>query len=349
MFSKVCICLCCVVHLVLSTANTYPVVLLCRFCEKVETVGDCYVACAGLPIARKDHAVVMAKFSTDCMHKMKELVHKLETTLGPDTADLDMRIGLHSGPVTAGVLRGDKGRFQLFGDTMNTASRLESTGDKGRIHISRETAELLVAAGKEKWVTLREEQVFAKGKGTLQTYWVRIHAESSGTGTNSNLTRSSNWSDDDSPSQSKAALTKKQAMVLGPTVNENNLSIPTNKPKTVLDDLPEKQQRLVKWNADMLLKILVQIMARRASLSTVKPVSRRATKKIMQNKSNVLDEVKDVLALPQFDAKIFQNHVDPQAIEVPDIVVDQLTDVIARIASLYRDNPFHNCESICQS
>ena len=94
---------------------------------------------------------------------MKELVRQLETSLGPDTGDLDMRIGLHSGPVTAGVLRGDKGRFQLFGDTMNTASRLESTGDKGRIHISRETAEILIAHGRGKWVTERDDQVIAKG------------------------------------------------------------------------------------------------------------------------------------------------------------------------------------------
>jgi len=129
----------------------------------VETVGDCYVAVAGLPVPRKDHAVVMAKFATDCLVKMKETVHRLETSLGPDTGDLNLRVGLHSGPVTAGVLRGDKGRFQLFGDTMNTASRMESNGGKGRVHISGDTAACLEAAGKGKWVTEREDQVIAKG------------------------------------------------------------------------------------------------------------------------------------------------------------------------------------------
>ena len=105
---------------------------------------DCYVAVTGLPEPRKDHAVVMARFARDCMTRMNELSHQLEVTLGPDTADLAMRFGvsclprragvvlqkkifsfrfvpfstpqLHSGPVTAGVLRGDKSRFQLFGD-----------------------------------------------------------------------------------------------------------------------------------------------------------------------------------------------------------------------------------------
>lgn len=54
----------------------------------------------------------MARFAKDCMKKMNELTKQLTTILGPDTADLSMRIGLHSGPVTAGVLRGEKSRFQ---------------------------------------------------------------------------------------------------------------------------------------------------------------------------------------------------------------------------------------------
>ena len=64
----------------------------------------------------------MARFARDCMVKTNELTRTLECTLGPDTADLAMRIGLHSGPVTAGVLRGDNARFQLFGDTVRSQS-----------------------------------------------------------------------------------------------------------------------------------------------------------------------------------------------------------------------------------
>jgi hypothetical protein len=62
---------------------------------KVETVGDCYVAVAGLPEPSDDHAVAVSKFAVDCLKKMKEMTLKLEITLGPDTADLGLRVGIH--------------------------------------------------------------------------------------------------------------------------------------------------------------------------------------------------------------------------------------------------------------
>ena len=73
-----------------------------------------------MPDPRPDHAVVMAKFSSECVHEMARISVELESELGPDTSELALRGGLHSGPVVAGVLRGEKSRFQLFGDTMNT-------------------------------------------------------------------------------------------------------------------------------------------------------------------------------------------------------------------------------------
>jgi class 3 adenylate cyclase len=68
---------------------------------KVETIGDCYVAVCGLPDPRKDHAVNICRFAKACMEKTWDLTKRLEKMLGPDTGDLTMRMGLHSGPVTA--------------------------------------------------------------------------------------------------------------------------------------------------------------------------------------------------------------------------------------------------------
>ena len=77
---------------------------------------------------------------------------------------------LNTPPV--GVLRGQKSRFQLFGDTVNTCARLESSGEGNAIHISKETANLLIDAGKPFWIREREDAVELKGKGTLKTFWV---------------------------------------------------------------------------------------------------------------------------------------------------------------------------------
>ena len=156
--------------------GTFDIVAKRRGVFKVETIGDSYVAASGLPHPRKDHALVMTRFARDCLNDMNQTVNELEVHLGPDTSDLAMRFGLHTGPVTGGVLRGEKTRFQLFGDTVNMAARMESAGTSNRIHISQETADALTELGKGNWLRPRADLVTIKGKGDLQTYWVHVES-----------------------------------------------------------------------------------------------------------------------------------------------------------------------------
>jgi class 3 adenylate cyclase len=78
---------------------------------------DCYVCATGLPQPQADHFIRMCHFARATVHKVSRLTKALEDQLGPGTGDLGMRVGIHSGSVTAGVLRGQKARFQLFGGT----------------------------------------------------------------------------------------------------------------------------------------------------------------------------------------------------------------------------------------
>lgn len=142
---------------------------------KLGTIGDCYIAATGMPDPQEDHAIILAEFSEKCRRKMKEAMASLENQPGMDgSANLSMRFGIHSGPITAGVLRGQKSRFELFGDTINVASRMESTCHPNKIQVSEETARLLREEGYDDWLVPRKGLVRAKGKGELQTYWLNV-------------------------------------------------------------------------------------------------------------------------------------------------------------------------------
>jgi class 3 adenylate cyclase len=141
---------------------------------KLGTIGDCYIAVTGIPEYRPDHAVIMCRFAHECRLVLKRVFQELDNTCGMNTGNLSMRFGVNSGPVTAGVLRGKKSRFELFGDTINTASRMETTSKPEMIQISQTTANYLLDAGHSDWFEPRYEEVEVKGKGKLQTYWLSI-------------------------------------------------------------------------------------------------------------------------------------------------------------------------------
>nr|AAN16469.1 receptor guanylyl cyclase GC-II [Manduca sexta] len=132
---------------------------------KVETIGDAYMVVGGLPKRARDHAESVATMALHLLH----LAGRFRVRHLPDTP-LHLRIGLHSGPCCAGVVGLTMPRYCLFGDTVNTASRMESTGAAWRIQTSAATAEKLLAAGGYRLRSRGLTQI--KGKGAMHTYWL---------------------------------------------------------------------------------------------------------------------------------------------------------------------------------
>jgi class 3 adenylate cyclase len=121
---------------------------------KVDTFGDNYVAVCGAPVANRDHPFVMCQFARECLQESKEVFRDLSKRLGKDTKDLAVRFGLNSGPVTASIVQGEVGqRLQLFGDSVSTANFIKNTGTKNMIHLTEQTANLLISSGRRNLVT----------------------------------------------------------------------------------------------------------------------------------------------------------------------------------------------------
>lgn len=129
--------------------------------EKIDTIGDAYFAACGVPVENKDHAF-------QCVEAAKRMFKYLEERNKVTEIQWNMRAGIHSGPVVAGVVGKKKYAYDLFGDTVNTASRMETNGEVGKINISETTFELI----QEKYTCFYRGQIEVKGKGYLKMYFV---------------------------------------------------------------------------------------------------------------------------------------------------------------------------------
>jgi adenylate cyclase len=129
--------------------------------EKIKTIGDCYMVAAGVPSPRPDHARALALMALDMQAAMSSVDEVGQ--LG-----LELRVGINSGPVVAGVIGRKRFLYDLWGDAVNTASRMESHGASGRIQITETTKELL----EDEFVCEPRGTIPIKGKGEIPVWYL---------------------------------------------------------------------------------------------------------------------------------------------------------------------------------
>lgn len=218
------------------------------------------------------------------------------------------------------MLRGQKTRFQLFGDTVNTASRMESTGRPNYIQASETTATEIKKYNKGHWLRTREDLVEVKGKGKMETYWVE-------------------------PTE-RASEGKRDARA----PFENG----TNKEPSIGQRPSEvRKDRLIDWNTEVLVRLLREIVARRLSLEKTKwseeamrvglDANPRASVLTPQSKL-VIDEVKEIVPMAKFVT--CGTTINANDVELDSRVLAELREYVSLIANIYanHDNHFHNFE-----
>ena len=139
--------------------------------EKIKTVGDAYMCAGGLPFPSKNHALKICLAALDIV----EFVNDTKNNSNHKLAKFDIRVGINTGPVVSGIVGTKKFAYDIWGDTVNVASRMESSGETGKVNISESTYQLLKNYHEFEFTSRGE--ITAKGKGKVNMYFVKICAQ----------------------------------------------------------------------------------------------------------------------------------------------------------------------------
>jgi len=129
--------------------------------EKIRTIGDNYMVAAGVPTPRPDHATAMASLALEMLQGLNDIPARAGKSMA-------FRFGINSGPVVAGIIGKTKFQYDIWGDTVNVASRMESHGEAGNVHISAATHDLI----KDEFDCLYRGKTPIKGKDDMDTWYI---------------------------------------------------------------------------------------------------------------------------------------------------------------------------------
>ena len=216
---------------------------------------------------------------------------------------------------------------------MNTTARIESSGAGGKIHVSQECADELIKFNKDSWVVPRKEQVHAKGKGILRTFWLRIHDDDVDSDSGETVSSDDTGSDhEQSNSMVKLDLTAPQTVQ--PTWTKDMESIGH-----------DKTNRLITWHTETLKRLLERVVAQRDARSLYRDpdLDEGAIDKKLRSGGMVFDEVAEMINLPNYDQASAEAFESLQLKELDREIVMQIREYVTAISKLYqKSNEFHS-------
>eukprot|EP00980_Cylindrotheca_fusiformis_P011570 scaffold2738_cov119-Cylindrotheca_fusiformis.AAC.6 len=200
---------------------------------------------------------------------------------------------------------------------------MENTSARNKIQVSQVTADLLSTSGLSAWIAPRKNKIFVKGKGEMQTYWLKTKVE-----------------EGLEPLKSKRGIE-----YVAETLTNSSITSSVGKANEIGDiEAMTKTERLVEWNVEVLIPLLQQIIASRGGTAATKDQSLSRKEATIGTGETVLEEFVPIIPLKRFDAKELRKRQNASSIDIGEKAKSQLRNYLVNVASMYQDNPFHNFE-----